>query len=189
MAKVAWGGADLESALNDWEDDGNQYPEYAGERPPKGVYRWNVRVDKTVSSGGFNQLVVHMTLDPHNAKTKPFKGYYCRSYIIVKEDGSTAFRVRPFLDAIGVTARQFRTATLSKPTDRTTPQGAVIEEITKIGPVSIDGLKVMASIRPDKRKPEYEDVKFLAMPDDDGEAQEPGDSDAGDDADDNEPPF
>jgi hypothetical protein len=191
MAKVTWGGADLESALDDYEDDGNQYPEYTGERPPKGVYQWNVRMDKTVSSGGFNQLIVHLTLEPHNAKTKPYKGYYCRDYIIVKEDGSTAWRVRPLLDALGVTARQFRTMTITAPTDRTNAQGGPIEQVTKIGPIKIEGLVLTASIRPDRKKPEYESIKYMAPAGDDSGSGSDDANDA-DDAgadDDNEPPF
>lgn len=187
MAKVTWGGADLESALDDWENDGGDFPTYDGERPPKGVYEWDVRMEKTISSGGYNQLIVHLTLAPHNAKTKQYKGYYCRDYIIVKEDGSTAFRIRPLLDAMGVTAKQFRTATISKPTDRTTPQGNPIEEITKIGPVSVDGLKLRAFIKPDPRKPEYERISWMAIPE---EAETPDDTDAGDTDDpSDEPPF
>lgn len=186
MAKVTWGGADLESALDEWEDDGG-YPQYAGDRPPKGVYRWDIRVEKTTSKNGFNQLVVHLVLNPHKPDHQKYKGYHCMSYIIVKEDGSTAFRVRPFLDAIGVTARQFRTGTISKPTDRTTSNGQPIEDITKIGPVVMDGLKVMAAIKPQRDKPEYEDVSFLPMPDDaDDDTASP---DPESDVDDNEPPF
>jgi hypothetical protein len=189
MAKVTWGGAELESALSDYEADEQQYESYDGERPPKGLYRWNIRMEKTISSGGFNQLIVHLTLDPHNSRTNQYKGYYCRDYIIVKEDGSTAFRVRPLLDAMGVTAKQFRQQTLSNPTDRTTNNDQKIEEVVKIGPVKIEGLQLMARIAPDKKKPEYERVFWVGGADDADEAQEPGDSDAGDTDDDSEPPF
>jgi hypothetical protein len=188
MAKVTWGGADLETALDDWDGDSGGYSEYAGERPPRGVYQWNVRLEKTISSGGFNQLIAHLTLEPHNAKTKPFKGYYCRDYIIVKEDGSTAFRVRPLMDAIGVTAKQFRTMTITAPTDRTNAQGGPIEEVVKIGPVKIEGMVLTAAIRPDKKKPEYESIKYLVT--DDSNEGDTASDDATNDADDgDEPPF
>ena len=172
MAKVTWGGSDLEDALDGWEGNDGEFQTYEGERPPKGVYEWNARMEKTVSSGGFNQLIVHLTLDPHNAKTKQYKGYYCRDYIIVKDDGSTAFR--------------FRTGTISKPTDKTTPNGNPIEEITKNGPVVIDGLKLRAFIKPDPKRPEYERISYLAMPE---EAETPDDTDAGDSDDADHPPF
>lgn len=176
--RVTWGDEDLESALDDYE--GSEFKTYEGERPRKGTYQFKlVKLEQTKSSGGWPQLIAHWELAPNKLQHKEFKGYYMRDYIVVKPDGSTAFRVRPLLDALGVTAKQFRTATQANKTDKTTNNGEVIFEIFKIGPVKVPGNLVMCYIKPDtKRNPDYEDIKYLSASD---EAEEPNDSDAGDD--------
>lgn len=181
MVKIAWGDDDLETALDEWEDTGG-YNEYTGDRPKPGTYQFKlVRLEQTKSSGGFPQLIAHWELAPHKPEHKAYKGYYGRDYIIVKSDGSTAFRVRPLMDALGVTARQFRTATQANKTDRTTNNGDEIFEIFKIGNVKIPGNLVMCHIKPDKRNADYEAFKYLGAGGDSREANDADDSDAGDD--------
>lgn len=192
MAKVTWGGTALESALDDYDPDDNSggYSEYMGERPPKGVYRFRVKMDKTESKGGFPQIIVRLTLDPDKPAHKQFKGYGCLDFVIVKDDGSTAFRVRPLLDALGVTSKQFRTATVTRATDRTGFNDEALEEIVKMGPVTVWDTHVHAYIRPDPKSPQYDRVRYISLDAvaDSEEAEEPVDADAGD-ADDSEPPF
>ena len=166
MSKVLWGGEELETELEDWE--GNDFPQYDGDRPRKGVYQFKLtRLEKTESTNGHPQMVAHFELSPHKLEHRLYKGYYMRDYIIVKDDGSTAFRVRPFLDALGVTSRQFKRLTEATKTDRTTNNGAEIWEITKMGPVKIPGNLLMCHIQPDKRNPDYEAIRYLPKGDSD----------------------
>lgn len=153
MPKVKWGGESLASALDEYEEDeSRQYKTYDGPKPPKGVYNWKItRMEKTESSGGFPQLIVHLELDPRHAEQKKYAGYYMRDYIIVKTDGSTAFRVKPLLEALGVSGKQFVTATVVD------AEG----HVQKIGPVTIPGRVVGGNIWPQKDKPEYFNIKYL----------------------------
>lgn len=192
--KITWGDEDLEEALSDWEDN-NQFEPYSGDRPPKGTYQFQlVRLEQTRSSGGTTgvqhpQLIAHWQLKPNKPNHKGFAGYYMRDYIVVKTDGSTAFRVRPLMDALGITAKQFRTATQANKTDRTTNQGDPIFEIFKIGPVKIPGNLVMCFIKPDKRNNDYEDIKYLAASDaDDDEGSTDTSNDDSDDTGDEDKP-
>ena len=186
MAKVTWGGSALESALDDYDpNEAGQYSDYMGDRPPKGVYRWRIRMDKTESKGGFPQILVRLTLD--DPKNKQYNGYGCMDFVIVKDDGSTAFRVRPLLDALGVTSKQFRTMTVTRATDRTGFNDEVLQEIVKMGPVTVWDAHVMAYIKPDPKNNQYEKIRYIAE-----DAAVSDDATDGDDnGDDNgdEPPF
>lgn len=178
MAKVKWGGQELASSIDDYDPDNDQqYTDYTGPRPPKGLYRFRIgRVQKSESTNGFPQMVVDMELDPDRAEHKQYAGYHIRDYIIVKEDGSTAFRYAPLLRALGVTGKQFVTMT-------------VVDEngyITKMGPKLIPGSLVHGFIRPSKRNPEYDYIKYMP-PRADDDSNDADDADGDDD--DNEAPF
>lgn len=178
MAKVKWdGGAELASALDEWEEDESRsYTPYAGPEPKKGMYRFQVkRIKKDVSKNGFPQLVVDLEMSPTLPAHKQYAGFFTRQFVVVKKDGSTAFRVKPLLTALGVTGKQFVTATIVD------DEGYVL----KIGGKAIPGAIVMANIY----KPagdEYFKANFHAVPEEaDGADDDSDDDDSGDD----EAPF
>jgi hypothetical protein len=182
--KFKWGTLQEAAEIDGWEpdEDGPQFKTYDGPRPPKGVYRFKItRMEGGTSSGGFRQMIVHLELDgswkPEHAK---FDGYYMRDYVIVK--GDTGFRVKPLLDALGVTAKQMynNTIAVDNPNDENT------KLIQKIGAVSIPDSLVIGNIWPDKNKPQYDRIKYLRGASDDADGS--GD-DGGDDSGDADPPF
>lgn len=178
MAKVSWGGADLEDALNEWEP--NEFQTYAGDRPPRGVYQFKLqKLEAATSTNGFPQLIAHWVLEPSKPDHRKFKGYYMRDYIVVKEDGSTAFRVRPLLDALGVTVKQFRQNTVDD------NEGNII----KMGPVRIPGNLVMCAIKPDRRNSDYEHITYLSDVEASAPEEKSGKDDDGNGDDDVKAPF
>lgn len=155
--KVKWGGSDLQERLENFDD--TRYEPYDGPRPTSGLYGWTIkRIKRDTSSGNFPCLYVHLDLHTRGrADHRKYEGFFMRDQVIVKDDGTTDFRVRPFLDAIGVTVRDFMNNT------------DVGDDgfITRIGKTKVgDGkLKVLGNIKPSKRNQEYFDIDYYPWKD------------------------
>lgn len=186
MGKVKWGGAELAEEIDNAPE--SEFNEYDGPKPPRGVYRF--RITKMMfgkSTNDFNQVVNFLEMDDARPSKAQYRGFFMMDWVIVKDDGSTGFRVKPFLAALGVTPKQFVTMTVIDEEDdgQIGPGFTEGYPITKIGPKKVPGNLVWGSIRPSKRDPEYFDIRYLESgPDGD----EPAESDAGT-GDDGEPPF
>lgn len=179
MPKVKWGGADFADAIDSAEEG---FEEYTGPKPPRGVYRFRItRLYKSESSGGFPQMEVYLEMDPPKEKREHanYKGFFMRNWIIVKEDGSTGFKVKPFLAALGITPKQFATGTVVGDAEEGN-DGAERFPITKMGTVKFPGAHVWGYIKPSRRDPEYFDISYKQAPDgaaDDSDADDSDDSD------------
>lgn len=184
MTLLKWGSAAEAEAIDAWEEDPDRqgYTEYTGPRPPKGMYRWKIdRLQATKSSGGHRQLIVHLVLDPHTEDHEKYRGKYMRDYIIVKDD--TGFRVKPFLDVLGVTAKLLLTKTDVTKDEGSDPPTATVN---KIGTVRPAGMLLFGRIWPDSQKPEYDRIAYVRAADAEDDAA--GSDDAGSN-DDGDPPF
>lgn len=112
MPKVSWGvgAADIDNFDRD-----SQYAPYDGPIPPNGVYQFLVKVLKhTAGTREKNpQLRVGLELVPRNGRKdeRKLKGYFIMAFLPVT--GKTAFRYVPFLDAIGVSGREFERGTIT----------------------------------------------------------------------------
>ena len=176
MGKVKWGGGISQDAIDE-VDTSKQFTPYDGPTPPNGVYRFVVKVLRKASSNAGNpQLQIGLELVPRSDRPdqKPFKGYFMMDFIPVMD--STAWRLRPFLDAIGVTSKEFVNGTMTDEDDN----------ITKIGKKVVKGTLVAVSIKDgqDQKGNSRKEVgQYIPVVDD-----EAGLSDDHDDPD-NEPPF
>lgn len=117
MAKVTWGGNVSADAIDNAER-GNFKP-YDGPMPVPGMYAWKINIlRRRMSSNNNPQLMVGLELIPR--KTRPddqkYKGYFITDFIPVGE--SSAFRLAPFLDAIGVKGSDFIDRTKDDGTDK-----------------------------------------------------------------------
>jgi hypothetical protein len=185
MVKMKWGSAEEAKEIDAWEPDPDRqgYQEYTGPRPPKGMYRWRLdRLQASMSSGGFRQLIVHLVLDPHLPEHEKYRGKYMRDYIIVKND--TGFRVKPFLDVLGVTASQLYNQTDVTKEEGSDPPTAIVNRIAKVVPA---GTLLYGRIWPDRNKPEYDRIEYVKRAEA-GDKDTAG-SDDSDDGNDGDPPF
>lgn len=108
--KVNWGVS--ASDVDDY-DRSSQYKPYDGPIPANGVYVWKVKKLQFVAGTGSKhpQLRIGMELHPRNKAESKYETYYIMSFIPVMP--KTQFRYVPFLDALGVTGREFETGTLA----------------------------------------------------------------------------
>lgn len=108
--KVNWGIS--ASEIDDY-DRSSQYKPYDGPIPPNGVYVW--RLKKLVSVAGVNgkypQLRMGLELHPRTKAEKAYEGYYVTNFAVVSPNAK--FRYVPFLDAIGVSGREFENGTIA----------------------------------------------------------------------------
>jgi hypothetical protein len=191
MGKVKWGGVTGKGI--DEVDTSKQFTPYAGPVPPAGVYQFHLKILRQgMSSNNNPQLILGLVLVPRKGmpEQNKFKGYFLMDYIVVMEQ--TQFKVRPFLDAIGVKGRDF--------TDRCVDDGSDKKNITKIGNWIQDGKKfllVSIGMGSDNNGNSRMEVKGYVPA---ANAAAPVDADAGADADDqddtvddangdDEPPF
>lgn len=184
MPRVKWGGADLADAIESAEEG---YEEYTGPKPERGVYRFRItRLYKSESSGGFPQMEIFLEMDPPADRKEHmrYKDFFMRNWIIVKDDGSTGFKVKPFLAAVGVTPKQFATGTIIGDAEEDN-NGNERFPITKIGNVKFPGTHVWGYIKPSKRDPEYYDISYKSAPE--GAADDSDDADDADDSTDDAP--
>jgi hypothetical protein len=110
MPRVTWG---VSATDVDKYDRDSQYKPYAGPLPPNGVYQWKVKKLQHVAGTREKnpQLRIGLELTPRNREEKKFSGYFIMEFAPVTE--KTQFRYVPFLDAIGVTGREFERATIT----------------------------------------------------------------------------
>jgi hypothetical protein len=112
MPKANWGiGA---SDVDEFDRD-SQYKPYTGPTPPNGVYVWNINVLKFVSGTKEKnpQLRVGLELIPREGREdeEEYEGYFNMDFLPITD--KTAFRYVPFLDAIGVSGREFTQRTIT----------------------------------------------------------------------------
>jgi hypothetical protein len=110
MPKANWG---ISSKTVDGYDRESQYKPYDGPLPINGVYRWKVKKAQFIAPTGTKkpQLRAGLELIPRSKDEKKYAGYYIMLFMPVAEN--TAFRYVPFLDAIGVTGREFEQGTIT----------------------------------------------------------------------------
>jgi hypothetical protein len=112
MPKVSWGvgAADIDNF-----DRESQYAPYDGPIPANGVYQFRVKVLKHAAGAKdkFPQLRVGLELVPrkNRREEKALKGYFLMAFLPISE--RTQFRYVPFLDAIGVSGREFERGTIT----------------------------------------------------------------------------
>lgn len=110
MPRVNWGvsARDVDSF-----DREAQYKPYAGPIPPNGVYKFKVKKMQHVAGTRekLTQLRIGLELVPRNRDEKKFKGYFIMDFAPVSE--KTLFRYVPYLDALGITAREFERGTVT----------------------------------------------------------------------------
>lgn len=109
MPKANWG---ISASDVDGYDRNSSFTPYDGPLPPNGVYRWQVKKLVSIAATGTKkpQLRVSLELTPRSKEEKAYGGYFITAFLPITE--RTAFRYVPFLDAIGVTGREFETGTL-----------------------------------------------------------------------------
>lgn len=178
MGKVKWGGGISQNALDE-VDTSKQFSPYDGPVPPAGVYRFIVKVLKeTTSSNNNPQLQIGLELVPRSdiPEQRRYKGYFMMDFIPVMD--SVAWRLRPFLDAIGVTSREFVNGTVNDED----------KNITKIGKKVVKGTVIAVSIRngQDQRgNARMEVAQYIPVVDSDDQDDTADDASGSDD----EPPF
>lgn len=109
MPKANWG---IRSSDVDNFDRDAQYKPYDGPVPVNGVYQWQVKKLQFIAATGkqLPQLRIGLELIPRNTEEKRYQGYFTMVFAPVSD--RTAFRYVPFLDAIGVSGRDFETKTI-----------------------------------------------------------------------------
>ena len=111
MPRVKWGvsGEDVD----DFDRD-SQFKPYAGPEPRNGVYAWKIKVFKFAAGGRgkLPQMRPGLELVPRAGFNEgKYAGYFIMDFIPVSD--KTQFRYVPLLDALGVTGREFETATIT----------------------------------------------------------------------------
>ncbi len=110
MPRANWGitSRDVENF-----DREAQFSPYVGPLPVNGVYRWQVKKLAFVAPTGdkLPQLRIGLALVPRSQAEKKYDGYFVTVFCPVSP--KTAFRYVPFLDAIGVTGREFERGTVT----------------------------------------------------------------------------
>lgn len=110
MPRVRWG---INASQVDDFDRASQFAPYKGPIPPNAVYQWRIKQLKSVagSRDKYPQLRVGLELVPRkNRDEERYAGYFCMAFLPITE--KTAFRYVPFLDAIGVSGREFADGTV-----------------------------------------------------------------------------
>lgn len=112
MPRVNWG---VTAADVDDFDREKQYKPYDGPIPHNGVYQFRVKIAQFVSGSKekLPQLRIGLELVPRASRKseKQYAGYFIMEFAPVAHN--TGFRYVPFLDAIGVSGRDFETRTLA----------------------------------------------------------------------------
>lgn len=110
MPRANWGisSRDVENFDRD-----AQFKPYTGPLPGNGVYRWQVKKLSFIAETGdkLPQLRIGLALVPRGQAEKKYAGYFVTVFCPVS--AKTAFRYVPFLDAIGVTGREFERGTVT----------------------------------------------------------------------------
>lgn len=150
MARVRWGiGA---SEVDDF-DRSSQYTPYRGPEPKNGVYLWRVKVLKYAAGTSTKnpQLRVGLELVPREARgEEKYAGYFSMNFIPVND--KMMWKLVPFLDAIGVSGRDFADRTDFNPDDG---------NIRKIGKYRHTGDFIIAGQLKDGRNQDDEPIKEI----------------------------
>lgn len=112
MPKANW-GIDAED-VDDF-DRSTLYKPYTGPIPINGVYLWEIKNLKQVAApekGKLPQLRVGLELVPRDDREgeEVYAGYFLMAFLYIGE--KTKWKYIPFLDAIGVSGREFTRGTL-----------------------------------------------------------------------------
>lgn len=113
MPRANW-GVDPEDV--DQFDRTTLYKPYTGPIPVNGVYLWRIKNLKQVAPdkpGKLPQLRVGLELEPREEREgeDQYEGYYNTAFLYIGE--KTQWRYVPFLDAIGVTGKEFTRGTIT----------------------------------------------------------------------------
>lgn len=111
MPKANWG---ISARDVDDFDRSTLYKPYDGPTPPLGVYQWVIKTLKTAPKTGdkLPQLRVGLELIPRPGFNEDkYEGFWIMDFIPISD--KTKFRYIPFLDAIGVSGRDFTQRTLT----------------------------------------------------------------------------
>lgn len=110
MPKANWS---ISASDVDDFDRSTQYTPYMGPTPPSNVvYMWTVKNLKYVAATDdtLPQLRVGLELHPRDTKERKFKGFYQVAFLHIAD--STRWKYVPFLDALGVSGRDFANRTI-----------------------------------------------------------------------------
>jgi len=175
MPKANWG---VNSQDIDKFDRDSQYTPYDGPIPENAVYHWKIKVLKSIAGtkSKLPQLRVGLELVPRKGRNESkYKGYFVMAFIPVSD--KTEFRYVPFLDAIGVTGREFTRGTI------TDDEG----NIKKIGKWRNDGDEIIAAelkTGEDQDGNPRKEIGWMGEPNTEPESEEDDDEDDFDDYDD-----
>lgn len=105
MPKVVWSGVNQDTIEN--YDRESQIQPYDGPPVPNGLYHFVIKVLKYRQGKNLPQLMIGLEILPRADRPaeKKYKRFFIMDFAPVADH--TAFRWVPFLDAIGVTARDF----------------------------------------------------------------------------------
>ncbi len=147
MPKMKWGSGVTADTINNAEEKGITV--YDGPLPPKGVYGWDVKFLKTGETSNKNpQLIIGLELNPRDREDhQAFKGFFVQDFIVVKD--TTAWRLKPFLKALGVSAKDFLENTVTDEEGRVTKIGTL--DLTKRAP----GIIAMLQVNRGQNKEQY----------------------------------
>lgn len=109
MPRVNWGVG--KETVDDYDRESGFKP-YTGKLPPNAVYKFKIKTLKSVAGTKTKNpsLRAGLELVPRNAEEKEFAGYFIMKFMAIAETNS--FQWVPFLDAIGVTGREFTAGTV-----------------------------------------------------------------------------
>lgn len=182
MPKVKWGGNTGLSASVIDNAKSNEFSAYDGPTPPRGVYGFTIKSMKLAKTSNENpQIVIGLELtDRGRAEHKKFKGFYLTDFIVVKD--TTAWRIKPLLKALGVSSNDFMERMVRDDDNNVT----MIGDVKPVGQVLAIALKPSTGQRKDEYPMEVGNYLPKAGS---GEAERPGDTDAGDTDTDDDAPF
>lgn len=184
MPKATWG--DFSSADIDSAEQREGFTPYSGPLPRAGLYRFTAKfMKKGQSNTGNPKMQILWELDGSwKPEHKKYDG--CPLWDNMPVMKSTAWRVRAFCDALGLSSKEFQTKIL------TDEEG----KVTKLGSLGDPaGLQVYVNV---SRRPASEGYDeslqlngsgYLAVDEDADEDADEAASDDDDDDDDTEPPF
>lgn len=183
MPRANWG---VTAAQVDDFDRSKQYKPYTGPTPPIGaVFMFVVKVLKhqPPTKDKNANIIVGLELEPRNNEEKRYAGFFTMGYLNVHPDYPGLYV--PFLDAIGVTAKDFADRTI------TDEEG----NIKKIGSYRHTGdVLVLAQLKENEYQGKtriqpgwFGEVTEVPNADDDDELDDGDDSESDEDYDDDEP--
>lgn len=112
MPKARW---NVPAGVIDGFDREKQFAPYTGPAVPNGVYKFLVKKMQYLAGSREQnpQLRIGLELVPRNAAERRYKGYFTMAFLNVDPGEKMAFIYVPFLDAIGVTEKEFLDGTIT----------------------------------------------------------------------------